>query len=208
MNRHSRSQSPAVRVLLTGVGLILGPGGLFPSIGQEPASTTTGDVREARRSDTPVTAAQLRLQRLRTRKAGAVYEIARLNRELAEIAIEEYRGEAYAKDLAVVDGEITLAESDLLRTEDRLTWAKRMFAKGFIPRSTLTFEELSFEKAKFTLEQARSKKKVLVEYTGPKNLKALQIEVDKARRDEANKKEAWERESIRQVDLERPLDRT
>jgi hypothetical protein len=208
VNPRSRSRRPAVCVLLTGVCLIFGTSGIFPSIAQEAASPKTGDVREAQRSDASDPAAQLRLQRLRTRKARAVYEIARLNRELAEIAVEEYPGEAYANDLAVVDGEIKLAESDLVRTEDRLAWAKRMFAKGFIPRSTLIVEELSFEKAKYTLEQARSKKRVLVGYTGPKNLDALRRDVDKTRRDEANKREAWEREALHQAALERLLDRT
>ena len=60
--------------------------------------------------------ARLRAQQLATRKAKASYEIARLTRELAEIAVEEYEEVSYPRDLATVEGEIKLAESDLARS--------------------------------------------------------------------------------------------
>ena len=43
------------------------------------------------------------------------YEIAKATRELAEIAVEEYEDVIYPRDLATVEGEIKLAESDLKR---------------------------------------------------------------------------------------------
>ena len=58
--------------------------------------------------------ARLRAQQLATRKAKALYEIARLTRELAELAVEEYEEVIYPGDLAIVGGEIELAESDLV----------------------------------------------------------------------------------------------
>ena len=73
---------------------------------------------------------RLRAQQLATRKARAFYEIAKSTRELAEIAVEEYEEVIYPRDLATVEGEIKLAESDLTRSEDRLEWAKRMFERS------------------------------------------------------------------------------
>jgi hypothetical protein len=148
---------------------------------------------------------RLRAQQLATRKVRAAYEIARATRELAEIAVEEYAWSRYPEDLAVVDCEIKLAESDLVRSEDRFNWAKRMFEKGFVSIATKASEELSFKEAQFALEQARSKKKLLVDHTKAKTVKGLQADVEKARAEELAKQAAWEREKAKQADLERQL---
>jgi hypothetical protein len=190
------------------VGLILDPGGLFPSSAQEAAPPAKGAVQKDRPSAEPTPEARLRVRKLKTRKAKAAYEIARLNHELAEIAVEEYREGTYTKDLTTVEGEIKLAEADRLRAEDRLDWADRMFKKGFVSKATLVSEQLSFEKAKYALEQAQTRKKVLVEYTQDKTIKELRAEVKKARDDELAKKAAWKREEAAEAELERQLDRT
>ena len=49
-------------------------------------------------------------------------------------------------------------------------------------------EELALKKGRFALEQAQSKKKVLVGYTRDKTLKELKSEVEKARSDEPGEK--------------------
>ena len=63
------------------------------------------------------------------------------------------------------------------------------------------------EKAKYNLEQAESKKKLLAKYTGPKTIKSLQVDVDKARNDELDRKASWKREEAREAELEHQLDR-
>ena len=65
----------------------------------------------------------------------------------------------YPRDLAIVGGEIELAESDLARSKDRLEWAKRMFEKKYVSKAQKVSEELNLEKAQFALEQAKSKLK-------------------------------------------------
>ena len=97
-----------------------------------------------------------------------------------------------------VEGEIKLAESDLSRAEDRLDWATRMFEKGYVSMATKVSEELNFKKAQFTLEQAQSKKKVLVEYTKDKTIKELESEVEKAHSDELAKQATWELEKSKE----------
>ena len=106
---------------------------------------------------------QLVNQKITTKSAEANYENAKLTREVAEIAVVEYDEGIYKQDLATVEGEIKLAESDLSRSEDRLDWAQRMFEKGYVSMATKVSEELTLKKARFALEQAQSKKKVLVE---------------------------------------------
>jgi hypothetical protein len=152
--------------------------------------------------------ARWRAQQIATRKAEAEYHNARLAREIAEITVREYLEGLYSQEIATINGEIALAESDLQRAQDQLDRARRMDEKGFIPVYPKGVEELSVKKARFALEQARSKKKVLVDYTRPKRIKALKSEVEKARADELAKKAAWELEKSKESALEREVIRT
>jgi RNA polymerase sigma factor (sigma-70 family) len=147
----------------------------------------------------------LRAQRVAVRRARAVYEIAKQTRELAEIALEEYEQIIYPQDLATVEGEIKLAESDLSRSRDRLDWAKRMLEKKRIGQAQKISEELNNKKAAFALEQAQSKKHVLDKYTKGKTFKELMSEVEKARSDELAKKATLELENAKEKKLERDL---
>ena len=111
----------------------------------------------------------------------------------------------FPRDLATAQGEITLAESDLKRAEDRLDWARRMFDKGYVSQAQKVSEELSLQKAVFALEQATNKRRVLTDYTKSKSMKELKSEVDKAHSDELAKQATWELEKAKEVVLEREL---
>jgi HlyD family secretion protein len=150
---------------------------------------------------------QLVNQRITTKSAEANYLNARLTREVAEIAVKEYVEGVYVQDLATVEGEIKLAESDLMRAEDRLEWARRMFGKGYVSMATKVSEELNFKKAQFALEQAQSKKKVLEDYTKARTIKELKSEVKKARIDELDKRAAWKQAEAMEAELERQVER-
>jgi RNA polymerase sigma factor (sigma-70 family) len=154
---------------------------------------------------TATTRARLRAQQLATRKAKASYEIAKSTRELAEIAVEEYEEVIYPLDLTTVEGEIKLAESDLTRSVDRFDWATRMFDKGYVSQAGKVSEELNLKKAQFAVEQAETKRKVLVEYTKSKTIKELRSEVLKAHADELAKHAAWDVEHVHEIELQRQL---
>ena len=124
---------------------------------------------------------------------------------MAEIAVIEYEEGIFKQDLATVEGEIKLAESDLSRSEDRLDWAQRMYDKGYVSMAAKVSEELTLKKARFALEQAQSKKKVLVDYTKDKTIKELKSEVEKARSDELAKKATCELEMTKEKKLERQI---
>jgi len=144
-------------------------------------------------------------QQITTKSAAANYENAKLTREVAEIAVVEYVEGIYVQDLQTVEGEIKLAESDLSRSEDRVDWARRMFDKGYVSLAQKISEELALKKARFTLEQSQSKRKVLVDYTRGKTIKELQSEVEKARSDELAKKATMELETSKEKKLERQI---
>jgi RNA polymerase sigma factor (sigma-70 family) len=184
--------------------------------GGEPASkrptTTTARTQPPERSKdasgqsaTAEPKARLRAQQLATRKARALYEIARLTRELAALAAEEYEEVSYPRDLATAGAEIKFAKGDLVRSQDRQEWAERMYKKGYVSKATKISEDLNLEKAKFALEQSQSKRDVLVKYTRDKTIKELDSEVKKARVEELEKEALWERERAKEFELERQL---
>jgi HlyD family secretion protein len=148
---------------------------------------------------------QLVNQKITTKSAQANYENAKLTREVAEIAVVEYEEGIFKQDLATVDGEIKLAESDLSRSEDRLDWATRMFKKGYVSKAAMVSEELTLKKARFALEQAETKKKVLVEYTKHKTIKELRSEVEKAKSDELAKQATYALEDSKEKKLEKQI---
>ncbi len=192
-----------VAAVTLAVGIASGAASVYVCGSQEPApkdgqpvsnrpTTTTaqGPQPEISKKATgqPTTAelrARLRAQQLATRKAKALYEIARLTRELAELAVEEYEEVIYPGDLATVRGEIELAESDLARSK--------------------ASEGLNREKVRFALEQAQSKLNVLTQYSKRKTVMELVKGAEKAKSDELDKEAAWDKEKSRENSLERQL---
>ena len=120
---------------------------------------------------TPTPEARLRAQRLAVRKAYTSYKIAQLTRELAELAVEEYEEVKYPEDLATIESEIKGTESDLMQ-------------------AIKDSDELSIKKAQLALEQLRSKRNALVDYTRSNRIKELRAGVQRARTEESAKEKA------------------
>lgn len=104
--------------------------------------------------------------------------------------------------MADAAGEIKLAEANLSRAEDQRAWAVRMFDKGYVSKAGKAEAEASAKKARFAVEQAQSRKMVLVNYAKDKTIKELLANVEKARSDELAKEEAWKREQVKEKGLE------
>jgi HlyD family secretion protein len=133
-------------------------------------------------------------QKITIASTEAEFQNARLDREVAEIAVLEYKQGIFVQELATVEGEIKLAESDLIRAEDILEWSRRMYNKGYQSRAALVADELKFKKIQFALEQTQSKRRALVDFTKGKTIKELTRAVESARARELAKQAALERE--------------
>jgi hypothetical protein len=155
------------------------------------------------RSATADPTSRLRAQHLATHKAGVRYDLARSIRELAEIAERVYVELTIPRERAAIDEEIRLAESDLARAKHDLERARRR--DRFFPTPQVS-GELTFKKGEFTLEQAQSKRKVLVEYIGPKTIEEFKSVLEKVRSNERVRKQDWEREKAKEAELLRQLD--
>ncbi len=89
------------------------------------------------------------------------------------MALNEYKEGLFIHDLVTADADIKLAESNLAHAEDTLDWARRMFDKGYVSLNTKVSEELVLKKARIAVEEAQTKRKVLIDYTKNKTVKAL-----------------------------------
>jgi hypothetical protein len=140
--------------------------------------------------------AALNNQEIAIRAAQAAYDNARLTREVAEIAVVEYKEGIFKQEWEAAQGEIALSKSDLERAKDELEWAKRIERKGYAFLITKS-PQLAYERAKFALDQAVTKRNVLENYTKDKTIKELESEVASARANELAKKAILELEKTK-----------
>jgi hypothetical protein len=131
-------------------------------------------------------------------RSESAYRAAARAREAAESAVNDYALGTFRRELATAEAEIKQAEEKLsgIATDATgyLDWAERIRSKGYLLHITgASSKQLAVKKATFTLEQAKSKKLILKQYTRVKTLGDLNNQVARARMDELAKKEAYDR---------------
>jgi HlyD family secretion protein len=150
---------------------------------------------------------QLATQEIVARGAEADVHAARIAREVAVMALIEYKEATFRQELAAIEGEIKLTESELSRAEDSLDWSRRMFERGYVSKSELVSAELTLKHAHFALEKAQSGKKVLVDYSKARMIKTLTGAIEAARAGELVKQAVVERERSAQERLKDQIGR-
>jgi HlyD family secretion protein len=144
---------------------------------------------------------RLATQEIVVRGAEADADAARIAREVAVMALIEYKEGTFRQELAATESVIKLTEAKLSNAEDQTDWSRRMFAKGYISISEKVTDELALKHARFALEEAQSKRKVLIDYSKARAIKALSGAVESARACELAKQAAVERERSAQKRL-------
>jgi hypothetical protein len=149
---------------------------------------------------------QLTNQEISTRSAHADYENAKLTREVAEIAIVEYTEGIFVRDQMTLEGELTLARSDLDRQRDMPEMIEAELAE-VAAASDGSVWDLSAEfrlndwlavvhrrerKARLEVAKLERKLKIMNGFTKSIRTRELQMEVEAARADELAKRAAYE----------------
>ncbi len=98
------------------------------------------------------------------------------NLKTAVIAKEEYLEGTYLEKKKEFEGDISLAEEELIRAQQYLSDSRVLHAKGFISDRELQADEFDVERKRIELERATTSMEVLEKYTKPKML--LQLEAD------------------------------
>ncbi|WP_165249322.1 HlyD family efflux transporter periplasmic adaptor subunit [Paludisphaera soli] len=164
-----------------------------------PEGTKVGRGQPVCRLDASAATEPLIEQMRVVQKAESAWLDAQLAREVAEIAVTEYEVGIYPQDRESANGSIRLAEAALADAEKAVPRAaeelllarlRAMPAAGSSPvallgvarlEDRLTLADLELQKARFAVEQAKSKLAVLEKYTHPKKRKELRAAVEKAK---------------------------
>ena len=149
----------------------------------------------------------LKNQQITTQQAEASFEQARLTREVAEVAVNEYEQGTYKQDIRDDPGRHRHGQGRRSRApRTGSSGPRRCGEKGYVSEAQKASDKLSLDKAKFTLEQAQTSIDVLEKYTRDKTIKELQAEVEKAHSDELAKKATLALEKDKEAKLVRQIE--
>jgi len=135
--------------------------------------------------------------------SGAQAEVngTRIAREVAVMALLEFKDGGFVQQFATALGQAKLADSKLSRAEDQLEWSSRMFQKGYVSLAERNGDMLALQQARFGVEEAQSQKKVLVDHSKERTIKALTGAIESARARELAAQAVLERERTLQKKL-------
>ncbi len=167
---------------------------------------------------------QLINQKITTRAAEANYQNAKLARELAELAVKEYKEGTYTLEKATILGEIKLAESAIQKAKDELERTRRAYRRlndtrsrpGAATGSSDVLAELDLEnrlasieqtlmREQFSLEKALGQRNLLVNYTKDKMIRDLSGKVEERKSVELAKEAILDLERDKESMLERQI---
>ena len=100
-----------------------------------------------------------------------------------------------------------LVESKLAQAEDHVDWTEADVPKGYASLAEKVAAELNLKQARYRLEDAQSQKKVLVDFSKEKTIKALTGAIESARSRELAAQAVLERERSVQKRLADQIDR-
>jgi multidrug efflux pump subunit AcrA (membrane-fusion protein) len=93
--------------------------------------------------------------------------------ETAVIARKEYLEGTFAQEEQLIESEVFVAEENMRRAEEYARYSERLAARGFVTAQQLEADKFAVDKAQKDLEAAKTKLKVLREFTKQKMLKTL-----------------------------------
>lgn len=81
------------------------------------------------------------------------------------------------------EDDILLAEEELTRAADKLEWSRKLGEQGFITRTELEADQLAMKRAEIQLDERRRTLELLEEYDNPRQIRALEADVEEAVRE-------------------------
>lgn len=148
---------------------------------------------------------RLAVEDILVRSAEAELNAARMAREVAEIALNEYTEGTYKHELQTYLGEQTLTDADRKRAEDQLEWSNQMLEKGYVSLGRNLADKISLRKAMFAFEAASTKISVLEKFTKTKTVTQRRAELERARATELEKQAGYERHRAARANLSRQV---
>ena len=152
--------------------------------------------------DSSALATQRTSQKILVNAAKAAEVEARNNYDTAVIAKREYLEGTYLQDRQTIESEVFVAEENLNRAKEYYTYSQKLASKGYVNELQLEADHFAVEKAKKDLDTARTKLKVLDEFTKPKMVSTLEsaILIAKAKWDSGQSSYELEIEKLKDFD--------
>jgi len=122
-----------------------------------------------------------RQQQIKNQQAEAILKQGRLNFEVAELAVRQFREGLLKQDVEAFEGGIALAESELERSTDRYRWTEAMLKKGYVALSQKAVADRSTRLARLNLLSSRWDLRNYRQFGQPKTVMELESEVEKRR---------------------------
>jgi multidrug efflux pump subunit AcrA (membrane-fusion protein) len=152
--------------------------------------------------DSSALASQRTSQQILVNDAKAAEVEAHNNYDVAVISKREYLEGTYLQDRQAIESEKFVAEENLNRAKDYYTYSQKLASKGYVNENQLEADRFAVDKAKKDLEAAKTKLKVIDEFTKPKQASTLDsaILIAKAKWDAAKNSEQLEVAKLADID--------
>ena len=108
-------------------------------------------------------------------------QASKLKIELAEAALLKYKEGDFPQLLRNAKSDITIAEEELKRANDRVKWTAKLEEQGFVTRTELEADELSVKKDQLALDKALAALRILEVYDYPMTFKEKKSKVTEAK---------------------------
>ena len=100
--------------------------------------------------------------------------------EFAKQDLKKYIEGEYPNQLKEAESRITLAREEMLRSEERQEWSKRLYSENYLSQTELQQDELAASRNKLELERTENDLNLLVNYTHKRNIDELESNVTQA----------------------------
>jgi HlyD family secretion protein len=115
-----------------------------------------------------------------TNQAESDVEKAELDLKFAQMDLRKYLEGDYPMELQKAESAITLAQSELKKSEDQLEWSQKLSEQGYVTRSELQADSLAVQRMKIDVETAQTTRGLLKDYTYARETESLQSAVKQA----------------------------
>ncbi|MEO0530605.1 MAG: efflux RND transporter periplasmic adaptor subunit [Planctomycetota bacterium] len=142
------------------------------------------------------------VQQINVNTAEAAVIEARNLYETAVIAEREYREGVFVQERQTIESEIFVAEENLSRAEEYVEYSRRLAAKGYVSDLQLQADRFAVEKSEKELDAAKTKLRVLEEFTKAKTVKQLESDAAIAKAKWESLKNSYQLELDKLQDIE------
>jgi HlyD family secretion protein len=152
--------------------------------------------------DSSALEAQRTSQQILVNDAKALEVEAHNNYDVAVIAKREYLEGTYLQERQTAESEQFVAEENLNRAKEYYAYSQKLASKGYVNENQLEADRFAVEKANKDLDAAKTKIKVLDEFTKPKQVSTLEsaILIAKAKWEAAQNGYKLEMEKLADLD--------